>query len=443
MELSARAFRQASEEGLKGPAMATRIKAIIADPPDDISLAAVDAANYQTFTRELGEGGQAGMKFLNKFPALRLIVPFVRTPANIIKFAGERTPLALASKNVRAEIAAGGARRDLALAKVSLGSMVMATMATMTAEGLITGGGPEDYRLKQIKRNTGWQPYSVKVGDKYYAYNRLEPMGMLFGIAADTAEIIGQVGEEEAGNLATAGVIAFAKNITSKTWLRGVSEAVNALDSPERYGERFIQNYARTLVPTGIAQIERTGDPALRERYSEKGFWFETYNSIKERVPGWSKSLPPQRNLWGEPIVLEGGLGPDIMSPIYTSTVKESPIDEELVRLKAGIGKPKKIQSIHGEPIALKSQEYDRLLILMNSIRLPQTGKNLKKTLDYLVTKDPQYRGMDNDTKEDMIRDYITQAKSMAQEELYNESRELRDLIDHMQLQRMLSQRQR
>lgn len=436
MELNARAFRQASEEGLKGPAMAKRMKEIIADPPDDINLAAVDAANYQTFTRVLGEGGQAGMKFLNKFPALRLIIPFVRTPANIIKFAGERTPLALASKNVRAEIAAGGARRDLALAKMSLGSMIMASMASMTAEGLVTGGGPEDYNLKAIKRNTGWQAYSIKVGDKYYAFNRLEPLGMLFGIAADTAEIIGQVGEQEASNLATAAVIAFAKNLTSKTWLKGVSEAINALDSPERYGERFIQNYARTLVPTGVSQIERVSDPELRERYSEKGFWFETYNSIKERVPGWSKSLPSRRNLWGEPIIPEGGLGPDIISPIYTSTVKESPIDEELVRLKAGIGKPKKIQSIHGEPIALKPEEYDRLLVLMNSVQIPQTGKSLKNTLDHLVTKDFQYRSMDDDMKENMIRDYILQAKSMAREALYTESQEIRDLVDELQLQR-------
>ena len=78
----------------------------------------------------------------------------------------------------------------------------------------------------------------------------------------------------------------------------------------------------------------------------------------------------------------------------------------------------------------------------MNTIRLPQTGKNLKNTLDHLVTKDLQYRGMDDDMKEDMIRDYILQAKSMAQEELYNESRELRDIVHELQLQRMISQQQ-
>lgn len=433
MELHARAFRQASSEGLEGKALSMRINEIIADPPDDLRLASVDAANYQTFTRELGEGGKAGMKFLTKNPALRLIIPFVRTPANIVKFMGERTPLAIASKNIRADIAKGGATRDLALARISMGSMIMATVATMTTSGLITGGGPVDPALRNIKRGTGWQPYSMKIGDKYYSYNRLEPIGMLFGVAADTAEIMGQVNEEDAKTLALAGVMAFTKNVTSKTWLRGVSTAIDALDKPERYGERFIQGYARTLIPTGAAQVARVLDPTLRSVYDPGGFWYETYNSIKSRVPGWSKSLPPRRNLWGEPIVLEGGLGPDIMSPIYTSTERRSPIDNELVRLKYGARMPQPTQKIMGVDIPMDAKEYDQYLQLMNSIPLPQTGMNLKKSLDNLVTKSPMYKMQEtDDDKIDMIRSYISTAKKWTNGPLgiYEKNRKIREDVD-------------
>lgn len=434
MELNARAFRQATSEGLEGKALSKRINEIIADPPDDIKLASVDAANYQTFTRELGEGGRAGMKFLSKNPALRLIIPFVRTPANIVKFMGERTPLALASKNIRADIAAGGATRDLALARISMGSMIMATVATMTSAGLITGGGPEDPTLKSIKRNTGWQPYSLKINDKYYSYNRLEPIGMLFGVAADTAEILGQVEEDDAKTLALAGVMAFAKNVTSKTWLRGMSEAISALADPERYGEKFIQNYARSLVPTGVAQIARTQDPVARSIYHPDGFWYETYNSIKSRVPGWSKSLPPRRNLWGEPIVLEGGLGPDIMSPVYTSTERYSPIDNELVRLKYGARMPETTQKIVGVDIPMTAKEYDQYLQVMNNVTLPQTGMNLKKSLDNLVTKNPMYKMQKtDDDKIDLIRQYISTAKKWTNGPLgiYEKNRKIREDVDN------------
>ena len=433
MVLHARAFRQALAEGLEGLPLSKRVTEIIADPPDDIRLASVDAANYQTFTRELGEGGRAGMKFLTKFPALRLIVPFVRTPANIVKFMGERTPLAIASKGIRADIFAGGAKRDLALARISMGSMIMATVASMTASGLITGGGPHDPALKSIKRNTGWQPYSMRIGDKYYSYNRLEPIGMLFGVAADTAEIMGQVGEEESGELALAAVMAFAKNVTSKTWLRGTSEAIRALEDPQRYGKRFLQGYAKTLIPTGVSQVARLMDPQIRSIYHPGGFWFETYNAIKSRVPGWSKSLPPRRNLWAQPIVLEGGLGPDIMSPIYTSTEKRSPIDNELVRLKYGARMPATTQKIMGVDIPMTAKEYDEYLQIMNKIALPQTGTNLKDSLDRLVTKDLLYKAKEtDDDKIDMIRRYISTAKKWTNGPLgiYQQNRKIREDVD-------------
>jgi hypothetical protein len=325
---------------------------------------------------------------------------------------------------------------------MSMGSMIMATMATLTAEGHITGGGPKDPKLKAAKYRTGWQPYSIKIGDKYVAYNRLEPMGMTFGIAADTAEIIGQVGAESAEDLALASVMAFTKNVTSKTWLRGISEVVQAMFEPERYGERYLTNYARTFIPRAGAQVERTMDPELRETWSDKGFFFEVLNSVQSQVPGWSDSLPPRRNLWAEPIALEGGIGPDIVSPIYTSTAKESPIDKELVRLQAGIGKPKKTQTIRGQAIPFTPDEYDRFIVAMNEVALPQTGKNLKKSLDDLVTKDTMYRDLDDDRKEIMIKRLIYQARDMAQEEMYQSDPNIRFLVDRMQFEQQMLQAQ-
>ena len=434
MELRTQAFRQARAEGLKGDDAARRMQEIIADPPDTIHLAAIDNARYQTFTSELGEMGKRGMHFLSHPYArpLRLIIPFIQTPVNIMKFAGERSPAALAMPKVWADLRAGGARRDLALARVSLGSMVMAMTSIMAAQGHITGGGPSDPEMKKIKRNTGWQPYSLKIGDKYYSYSRLEPLGMLFGIAADTAEIIGQTGEEDAKTLATAGAIALAKNITSKTFFKSLSDAMKAFDDPDRFAEKFLQGYAKSVIPTGVAQIERVTDPVLRETYSPYGFWSETWNEIKSRIPGWSKDLPPRRNLWGEPIIMEGGMGPDIISPIYTSTGKHSPVDEELLRMKIPLTMPKTIQSIHGIPVRFTPKEYDRYIVLTNSIKMPQTGKNLKSTLDRMVKKNPRYKQANDEQKERMIRFYIYQSRDMAREKLYEESGDIRWLVEEL-----------
>jgi len=124
MELNQLAARQALKEGLSGRALANRVVEIKRNPPESLQLQALDAARYQTFTKPLGPAGQAISRVANTHPALRLIAPFIRTPTNILKFAGERTPLALLSKNVRAEIAKGGASRDAALAKIATVSMI-------------------------------------------------------------------------------------------------------------------------------------------------------------------------------------------------------------------------------------------------------------------------------------------------------------------------------
>ena len=426
MELNARAYRRATlEEGLSGQDAALRIQEIINNPQEfapDIHLASIDAARYQTFTRPLGEGGKALQKFLNAHPLGRIIMPFVRTPTNILKFAGERTPLAWVSQNVRNEIMAGGARRDLALAKMAMGSMAMAAVGSLVMEGKITGNGPSNPDMRSIKYNTGWKPYSIKVGNKYYSYNRLEPLGMVFGMASDFVEIAGNLNENERDELATAIVSAISQNITSKTWLRGLSEALTAFDDPQRYGAKWWQNLAGTVVPTGVAQVERVMSPEMSAVNS-------TMDSIKSRIPGYSDGLPPRRNLWGEPIAPEGGLGPDIISPIYTSTQKLSPIDEELLNLNMPIKMPSQTQNFDGVPIKLTPKEYDRFLVLMNQTPLDSTGKKLKQSLDELV-KDPDYAATrDPELKEYRIRSLLTEARFIARQQLKDEFEILRHIV--------------
>jgi hypothetical protein len=34
-----------------------------------------------------------------------------------------------------------------------------------------------------------WQPYSIQIGGRWYSYNRLDPLGMMMGMAADDSEM--------------------------------------------------------------------------------------------------------------------------------------------------------------------------------------------------------------------------------------------------------------
>jgi hypothetical protein len=360
MELHAQAFRQGTSEGLKGEELAVRIADIVMDPPENLHIAAVDAGRYQTFTKELGEAGRAVQEVRNKVPGARVIIPFIRTPINIMKYVGERTPLAPLSKSIRAEISAGGARRDLALAKIATGSTLMAVAADFALSGDITGAGPTNPAMRNILRSTGWQPYSIKVGDEYYSYQRLDPIGAFIGLSADIAEISGQAGEFDSLDMATASAIAVANNITSKTYLSGLAEFFDVMSSassdPEndnKRAQRWISRLAGSAVPANVAALERTMSPEMSATYG-------IIDKIKSRIPGYSDDLPPRRNIFGEPIVLQGGLGPDIMSPIYVSTDKKDKVADEIVNQQTLIRMP--LKSISG--VELSPEQYDRYVTL-------------------------------------------------------------------------------
>lgn len=388
MELHAQAYRQAFNEGLRDEAAAKRVLELIDNPPENIKMAAIDASRYQTFTNQLGPAGKAVENLRNKMPYARVIMPFVRTPVNIMSYTFERTPLAPLSASFREEIAAGGARRDLALGKLVMGSTIMAISADLTLSGHLTGAGPTDRDAKNILRATGWQPYSVKVGDTYYAYNRLDPTGALLGLAADMAEIMGQTTEAEAQQIAAAAALSVAQNMASKTYMSGVVDFMDAFFSsstdPEANNYKlnsWLSRMAGSMVPSSIANIERVMSPEMSATYS-------MLDKIKSRIPGYSDTLPPRRNIFGEPVVLEGGIGPDIMSPIYTSTAKDDPIADELVKQQSSISMPRRV--VNG--VELDPQQYDKYILLYSGQdNKGMKGVPLKKKLKELFAT-PQYK---------------------------------------------------
>lgn len=396
-ELNAQAYRVASAEGKKGKAFAARVAEIVANPTDDMLDAARKNADYQTFTKELGKMGRSAQEFTNSHPAVKVIVPFMRTPTNILKFAGERTALSPLSTEVRAALRGdfGGAAMDQQIARITMGTGVGIAVATLAAEGLITGGGPLDPKQRAVMYANGWQPYSLKIGDMYYSYGRLEPLGTLFGVAADMYEISDYISQDDADNVALLITASVAKNLTSKTWLQGPADAMQALTDPDRYGANYLNKLAGTLVPTGVAQVARVNDPYLREA---RGF----VDTWKSRTPGLTKSLYPRRDIWGDAIELGGSLGPDLGSPIYESRINSDPASKALLELKIWPAKPSR--EIRG--VEMTSEQYD--------VYQQYNGRQFKMAVDNLVSIDG-WQQMPAFIRTEMIENAQRSAKEMAQ----------------------------
>lgn len=434
MELNAQAYRQAFNEGLDGDAAAARIMEIMNNPPENIKMAATDAARYQTFTNRLPEAKMSWVSEVGQLaekarhapasgPYVRVIVPFVRTPTNIMSYMLERTPLAYTSQAVREDIAAGGARRDLALGKIITGSMVMAVTAELSMAGHITGAGPVDRKMKNILRETGWQPYSIKVGDTYYAYNRLDPIGGLLGLSADMTEMLGQTTEAEADEVAVAAVLSISQNMASKTYLSGVFDFVEAFfgasTDPEASNwklNNWLNRLGGSMVPSFVAAIERQISPEISATY-------DMMDRIKSRIPGMSQGLPPRRNIFGEVIVPSGGLGPDIISPIYTNETKDNPVADEMVRQQVPIGMPRRV--VNG--IDLDAEQYDRYILLYAGEGLGRGIPKLKTALNTLINSTGYRNSTDGPDggKSLLIRSTFANYRSAAQKKLFAEDAEL------------------
>ena len=407
MELRTLAARDGLRSGLHGERLAEHIEKIVALPAEALHLKALDTARKLTFTKPLGAIGQNITNAANMIPGGRVILPFIRTPSNLIKFAAERSPLGFAMREVRDAMKKGGAERDLALARMALGTSVAVAVAAQAAEGHITGAGPTHPGQRALLRANGWQPYSIKIGNTYYSYNRLDPFGLTLGVAADFAEIAGHMTKDEGERLGALIVGSLSKNLVNKTWLRGLSELVEAVNDPDRYGDRYIQSLAGTIIPTGVAQVAQSQDPVLRSTRPgpiEDPLLREAeaiMNKIKSRLPGYSKDLPPVRNLFGEPVILSGGLGPDLISPVFTSVDRDDPAIDEMLRLKVTPSMPSR--TIKG--VKLTPQKYDEYVQL--------AGRPAKDLLDVLVAS-PKYAALPSLAKAKAIRDIIASTREAA-----------------------------
>ena len=145
----------------------------------------------------------------------------------------------------------------------------------------------------------GGQPYSVKIGDKWFAYNRTDPIGMTVGLAADLAEMY-QSKEDATGDefemmdVLGSVITAISNNIINKTYLSGTSELIEMMGDPTRHGEAYIKRFLGCFVPYSSLQreIRKATDPYLLETV---GY----IDNIRKDTLGLGAGLYPRRDFWG------------------------------------------------------------------------------------------------------------------------------------------------
>lgn len=333
-------------------------------------------------------------------PVGRYLFPFVRTPANIMAYQLQHTPMI--GKFFGDYKEAVKANDTLKIAEYqgreAIGSFLVSFGYTHAWAGQVTGNMPMDKDEKERWRQAGIVPRSWKVGDKWISYNWFEPLSNWIAAAADIGHMERNGSVKELDKVAEQLTFAIAASFTQKSMLANLDDLgmfLNPVDSAkeftkekERFGEptgamdrlsSSVLSGLNGFIPYSGARKAwaRASDPYYREYET----W--TQKTLADMQPWLSKNNIPYdlSILTGKAILNPGGGIYNASSPFEASKVNTDPVAQKLVDLKVW---PSVDYKKTKEGLNLTSQQRIRLKELMwNQGKLPSELKAWFNSADF------------------------------------------------------------
>lgn len=376
--------------------------------------AATEAAKRNTYTQDLGPAATAFKDWVTKVPGLKVNQPFYNIPVNLFKRATHFLPPTWVVSRIYGEMgdqwAKGGAAREAALADLETGIAAAAAIGYLVAQSKITGPGPSDPGLRATWLATGRRPYSFYPEGQgegkpvYEGYHLIAPIGITIGAIATFGEIWGQVPEESEWydkglQIGAAFPLALAKTIKDEPFFQSWAQTVDSISQPDKSSGQWLQGFMRGLVPTVWQRAQHAYlDQAMKEVRGP-------LEAMRAAV--WSPGLVDRKDaITGEPHLYPPGLGPTMVSPFTTSTVKPDIVSEEMwaQQMKLArfpwvvVGSKAPAQYVQMTPpsasegIMLTPAQRDRWIDLTTQeVVVPGAGGNLHDALEKLIMS-PKYQ---------------------------------------------------
>ena len=439
----------------------------------------ISAAEDVTFTKELGPLMQKVQDLVKGSRIGFIVAPFIRTPTNILKFSFARTLApAAALKDAammaisptyskRIEALSNGqpglenARKTLleqihavnpdgspdvmtraeARGRLATGTLLNTALASAVyyASDRVNGGGPKDFKQRQAWQAAGNMPYSIKVGDTWVSYQRLDPVATMIGVYADFKDLMEDgkmhsIDDSDFEKFVAASTLVFTRNATNKSYLTGIDKFFTMIYDPDSTSAgETIGSMVGGFVPNILSKGQTiTGDQELKEIRGMA-------DAFLKRFPGTNLDL--KRNPLGEPVVQEyfegvaGILNP--ANPMMWGSAKDDAVLLEMANVGHGFSAPSvKLQGIidltdfQGDN---KRSAYDRWLELQGKVKI--NNRTLRQTLLKLINS-KQYQALSEETysglpspRVEYIRRVLSRFRSKAKMEMLNEFPEIKQQL--------------
>ena len=350
------------------------------------------------------------------------ILPFRKTPANILVRGVEYSPLGLLKGLTYdlAQVKKGNMEASTAIDNISAGltgTGLLTLGVYLAAEGLVRGAGGDDDSEREYEELQGHQAYSLELGDQSFTLDWLAPEALPFFVGVNLWEQT----QAENEDVTLSAMLQSVQNITDPILemsclqsLNDVFDAVGYASSEDLGALPSILSSAATSyltqgIPTILGQAERTGQDVRMTTYTERNAFLTsdmqyTIGRASSRIPGWDYQQIPYIDAWGR-TESSGTVGrravDNFLNPAYSSTIIESPMEAELERLYEQTGDTGVLPSravlyvtVDGERKDLTAEEYVKY-----AQNKGQTAYNILTEL----TAGAAYQAATDDVKAEMV----------------------------------------
>jgi hypothetical protein len=393
--LSSIAKAEAINKGLKGKSRTDFVNEFMQNPPETAIARAQKEADYATFKNPTALGKAAtGLK--KPLGAVGdFIVPFTQVPASIATRIVERTPVGTANEMIKQilTVKKGGTFDQRAMSQAigngAFGPAIMGVGYALANQDMLTYGYPTDSKERKLWDSEGKQPYSVKVGDRWYSLNYLQPFGTLLAIGGqanrakkegkDISAIVGQ-------GTATAG-----QSVMNQSFLKGIGGALDAISDPERSVRKYVEQTTSSTIPNFTRSFARAKDPIQR---SPEGI----VEGVKSGIPGLRETTTPKLDMFGQPLPAKDTFANQYLNPLKPSKVRGNETVQELRRLfesDNGVMPSEANKAVFGKDKPLNAKQLKDL----NSV----TGTAVKPYYDETVKSD-KYKALSDEEKVKVLK---------------------------------------
>ena len=272
------------------------------------------------------------------------LMPFVKTPANVIAtgmdYAGlggvkalVKTVKAIKSGELGSKEFTRNVSRDLVRAGIGLTAATVIS-AQLNDDDFVGAYDPSRRQIESLRNSTY---NAIRIGGKWISTDWLGPLS----IPVTAMMYARKYGKKGVGEKA----FQFGKGVASQALeLPGVSDARDYFKSviykkdkslEEATGEatNYLTGEASSrLIPSIFSDMGKTTD--IYERKASKGL-----EAVVAKVPFLRETLPPKRNIFGDPVETEKGLSP-LFFGSRVKKDKETPLIKEIGRVSGTIDKP-------------------------------------------------------------------------------------------------------